>query len=42
MFKTNQGEADELRVEVKNILKEAQPPRPNINREEKKVMKELR
>ena len=40
--KLNQGEADELRVEVTNILKRVQLPRTNIKKEEMKVMKELR
>ena len=41
----NQGEADELRVEVKKILKKAQnQPRTtsNITREEFKALKELK
>ena len=40
--KLDKGGTDEPMVEVKSVLKTAQPPRPNINREEKKVMKELR
>ena len=31
-----QGEAEELRAEVKAVLKKIQPPRPNISREEAK------
>ena len=37
--KLNQGEADELRVEVKNVLKKVQLPRTNIKKEEGKTMK---
>ena len=37
-----QGEAEELRAEVKAVLKKIQPPRPNISREEQKALKELR
>ena len=40
--KLNQGEAEELGVEVKNVLKEVQLPRTNINKEEMKAMKELK
>ena len=36
-----QGEAEELQVEVKAVLKKAHPPRPNITREEQKALKEL-
>ena len=36
-----QGEAEELRAEVKAVLKKIQPPRPNISREEQKALKEL-
>ena len=44
MLQINQGEADDLRVEVKNVLKKAQLPRAraNINREEMKAIGELR
>ena len=34
-----QGEADELRAEVKVVLKKIQPPRPNISRDEQKELK---
>ena len=37
-----QGEAEELRAEVKAVLKKIQPPRPDISREEQKALKELR
>ena len=40
--KLERGEAEELRGEVKAILKRAHPPKPNISREEQKVMEELR
>ena len=40
--KLEQGEAEELRVEVKAILKKFPPPKPNITREEQKVMVKLR
>ena len=40
--KLNQGEAEEIRVEVKNVLKKVKSPKTNINREELKAMKELR
>ena len=40
--KLNQGEAEELRVEVKNVLKKVQLPRTNNNMEEVKAMKELK
>ena len=36
------GEAEELRVEVKNILKKAHPPKPNITKEEWKATEKLR
>ena len=38
----NRGEAEELRVEVKNVLKKVQLPQTNINREEMKAIKELK
>ena len=37
-----QGEADEMRAEIKAIIKKTQPLRPNISREEQKALKELR
>ena len=37
-----QGEAEELRGEVKTILKKIQPPKSNITREEQKALAELR
>ena len=37
-----QGEAEEIRAEIKADLKKIQPPRPNISREEQKALKELR
>ena len=37
-----QGEAEELQAEVEAVIKKIQPPRPNINREEQKALKELR
>ena len=40
--KLERGEAEELRGEVKAILKRAHPPKPNITREEQKAMEELR
>ena len=40
--KLERGEAEELRGEVKAILKRAHPPKPNISREEQKAMEELR
>ena len=40
--KMEKGEVEELRGEVKAILKRAHPPKPNISREEQKAMKELR
>ena len=40
--KLNQGKTDELRVEVKNVLRKVQLPRANIKKEEMKAMKELR
>ena len=42
MLQTKPGKADELRVEVKNVLKKAQHFRVNINREKMKANKELR
>ena len=36
------GEAEELRAEVKNILKKAHPPKPNLTKEELKAMEKLR
>ena len=40
--KLERGEVEELRGEVKAILKRAHPPKPNITREEQKAMEELR
>ena len=40
--KLERGEVEELRGEVKAILKRAHPPKPNISREEQKAMEELR
>ena len=37
-----QGKAEELRGEIKSVLKNIQPPRPNITREERKAIEELR
>ena len=37
-----QGEAEELRAEVKAVLKKIQPPKPNITKEEQKALKELK
>ena len=37
-----QGEAEELRAEVKAVLKKCQPPRNNITKEEQKALNELR
>ena len=40
--KLKEGEADELRVEVKNLLKKAKTPRSNIAKEEFQAIKELK
>ena len=40
--KLTPGEADELRVEVKAILKKTQPPRHNLTKEEQKAIGELK
>ena len=37
-----QGKVDEMRAEIKAVLKKIQSPRPNITREEQKALKELR
>ena len=37
-----QGKAEELRGEIKSVLKNIWPPRPNITREERKAIEELR
>ena len=37
-----QGEAEELRAEVKAVLKKSQPPKANITKEEQKAMNELK
>ena len=38
--KVNQGEEDELRAEIKGILKRSSP-KPNVTKEERKTLKEL-
>ena len=38
----NQGEEEELRVEVKNALKKTHLPKPNITQEEIQAIKELK
>ena len=40
--KLEKGEVEELRGEVKAILKRTHPPKPNISREEKKALENLR
>ena len=40
--KLEKGEAEELRAEVKNILKKGHPPKPNLTKEELKAMEKLR
>ena len=40
--KLTPGEADELRLEVKAILKKTQPPRHNLTKEEQKAIGELK
>ena len=40
--KLKEGEADELRVKIKNMLKKAQKPRSNISKEEFKAIRELK
>ena len=37
-----EGKAEELRGEIKSVLKKIQPPRHNISREERKAIEELR
>ena len=37
-----QGKAEELRGEIKQIFKKAQPPKPNITKEEAKAIQELK
>ena len=37
-----QGEAEDLRGEIKTILKKIQPPKSNITREERRALEELR
>ena len=37
-----QGKAEELRGEIKSVLKNIHPPRSNITREERKAIDELR
>ena len=40
--KMKQGEVEELRCQIKLILKNITPPKPNISKEEAKAIKELR
>ena len=40
--KLKEGEADELRVEIKNMVKKAQTPSSNISKEEFKTIRELK
>ena len=40
--KLTPGEADELKVEVKNILKKTPPPRYNLTKEGQKAIGELK
>ena len=40
--KMKQGEAEELRGQIKQILKNPTPPKPNISKEEARAIKELR
>ena len=40
--KLEKGKEEELRAEVKNILKKAHPPKPNITKEELKAIEKLR
>ena len=37
-----QGEVEELRAEVKAVLKKIQPPKPNITKQEQKALNELK
>ena len=37
-----QGEAEELRAEVKAVIKKCQPPKTNITKEEQKALRELK
>ena len=37
-----QGKAEELRGEIKTVLKKIQLPRPNTSKEERKAIEELR
>ena len=37
-----QGEADEMRAEIKAAIKRSQPPRSNITREEQRALRELK
>ena len=37
-----QGEADEMRAEIKAVIKKSHPPRPNISREEHRALRELK
>ena len=37
-----QGEADEMRAEIKAAIKRGHPPRPNITREEHRALRELK
>ena len=40
--KLEKGEVEELRAKVKEILKKTHTPKPNISREEQKVIEKLR
>ena len=40
--KLKEGEAEELRVEIKNILKKTQPTRSNITKDEFQAIRELK
>ena len=37
-----QGEADEMRAEIKAAIKGSHPPRPNITRDEQRALRELK
>ena len=37
-----QGEADEMRAEIKAVIKRSYPPRPNITKEEQRALRELK
>ena len=38
----SQGEADEMRAEIKAAIKKSHPTRPNISREEQRALRELK